>query len=432
MRKYLFVLLSLLCLLPGCSRRDGNPVQENRGAENGKAAQDVRPIKLSLWHIMNYEGPREVLERAVKRFEDANSDCEVQIQTFENDSYKVKLSVELASGNAPDVMFTWGGGHLAELVSGGKVLDLTSNLDENAWKDRFIDSALNLCSTDGHLYGVPLDLSVVLLWCNKDLFQKNGIEFPKTYDDMLDVCSKFRDKGIEPFALGNKNQWTGAFYFCYLANRLGGTELFYKAAEDNSIFADESFVKAGTMLRALVDAKAFPVGFNGLDDGPARARFLAGKSAMLLMGSWVVARVVAEKPDFLANMAALPFPAVAGGKGDPNTVLGGINCGFAVSKDCKAPKKAIELLKYLTADEVVGEWCEIGRIPALKTTPQQEERLPAPTRDALAALRASTSMQPYYDQYLTPRLAVEHKNTTQNIFAGTMTPEEAAQKMAKK
>ena len=58
MRKYLFVLLSLLCLLPGCSRRDGNPVQENRGAENGKAAQDVRPIKLSLWHIMNYEGPR--------------------------------------------------------------------------------------------------------------------------------------------------------------------------------------------------------------------------------------------------------------------------------------------------------------------------------------------------------------------------------------
>ncbi|MBO4344838.1 MAG: extracellular solute-binding protein, partial [Victivallales bacterium] len=148
--------------------------------------------------------------------------------------------------------------------------------------------------------------------------------------------------------------------------------------------------------------------------------------------SWVVARVVAEKPEFLTNMAALPFPAVAGGKGDPGTVLGGINCGFAVSKDCKAPKKAIELLKFLTADEVVGEWCEIGRIPALKTTPQQEERLPAPTRDALAALRASTSMQPYYDQYLTPRLAVEHKNTTQNIFAGTMTPEEAAQKMAKK
>ncbi len=428
MLKYLFLFLSFLWLFTGCSKQDGNPA-DNEGAT--KEPQDVRPIKLSLWHIMNYEGPREVLERAVKRFEEANSDCEVQIQTFENDSYKVKLSVELASGNAPDVMFTWGGGHLAELVRGGKVLDLTTSLEENAWKNRFIDSALNLCSSGGRLYGVPLDLSVVLLWCNKDIFQKNGIQYPKTYDDMLNLCKTFRAIGIEPFTLGNKNQWTGAFYFCYLANRLGGTELFYKAAEDKSLFTDESFIKAGSKLRTLVDAKAFPVGFNGLDDGPARARFLSGKSAMLLMGSWVVARVIAENPDFLEKMVAIPFPTVEGGKGDPNTVLGGINCGFAVSKHCKVPKKAIELLKYLTADEVVGEWCEIGRIPALKTTPQQEERLPGPTRDALAALRSSTSMQPYYDQYLTPRLAVEHKNTTQNIFAGTMTPEEAAKQMAK-
>jgi hypothetical protein len=45
-------------------------------------------------------------------------------------------------------------------------------------------------------------------------------------------------------------------------------------------------------------------------------------------------------------------------------------------------------------------------------------------------LKAASSLQPYYDQYLTPRLAVEHKNTTQNLFAGVMTPEQAAAKMA--
>ena len=46
------------------------------------------------------------------------------------------------------------------------------------------------------------------------------------------------------------------------------------------------------------------------------------------------------------------------------------------------------------------------------------------------ALAGASSLQPYYDQYLTPRLAVVHKNSTQNLFAGTMSAAEAAQAMA--
>ena len=416
MRQTMLFFLAFLFML-GCGRQTETPA-------------DVRPVQLSLWHIMNYSGPREVIDRAVARFEAENLDCKVQVQTFENDGYKVKLAVELASGNAPDIMFTWGGGHLREMASAGKVLELTDALKQDDWGARFIDAALELCTQNGHVYGMPLDLSAVLLWCNSRLFETHGVPYPATYDDLLKACAQFRAAGIDPCALGNKNQWTGAFYFCYLANRCGGTQLFYDAAENNSLFADEAYLRAGRMLRELVDAKAFPVGFNGLDDGPARARFLAEKSAMLLMGSWLVARVKAEKPEFLDQMRPIPFPAVPDGKGDAATVLGGVNCGFAVSADCKHPDKAIVLLRCLTSEKVVGEWCEIGRIPALKTTPDQEALLPKPTLEALVALRNSPALQPYYDQYLSPRLAVEHKNTTQNIFAGTMTPEQAAAKMA--
>ncbi|MBR4219683.1 MAG: hypothetical protein IKR81_00930, partial [Victivallales bacterium] len=59
-----FVVVSLFFV--GCGKR-----VEKETAE--------RPIQLSLWHIMNYSGPREVIERAVERFEAENPDCKVQI-----------------------------------------------------------------------------------------------------------------------------------------------------------------------------------------------------------------------------------------------------------------------------------------------------------------------------------------------------------------
>jgi raffinose/stachyose/melibiose transport system substrate-binding protein len=189
-------------------------------------------------------------------------------------------------------------------------------------------------------------------------------------------------------------------------------------------------VTAGKMLRQLIDANAFSIGFNGLEDDAARTSFINGKAAMYLTGSWIVARVKEENPDFMADMIPVPFPAVAGGKGDLRTVLGGVNCGFAISSACKEPQLAVELLEALTDAQVVGDWCKIGRIPAVKTTAEQNALLPAPTRLALELLDKADTLQPYYDQFLPARLGVEHSNTTQNLFAGTMTPEEAAKKMA--
>ena len=90
----------------------------------------------------------------------------------------------------------------------------------------------------------------------------------------------------------------------------------------------------------------------------------------------------------------------------------------------------MELLEALTDGQVVADWCKIGRIPAVKTTAEQKELLPAPTRLALELLDKADTLQPYYDQFLPARLGVEHSNTTQNLFAGTMTAEEAAKKMA--
>jgi raffinose/stachyose/melibiose transport system substrate-binding protein len=398
-----------------------------------RAAQEEGSIKLTFWHIMNYEGPQEVLEAAVKRFEAAHPGVTVEIQTFANDAYKQKLPVEMAANTPPDVFFTWGGGMLAEFARAGRVLKLDQALLQDGWRDRFIEQAMGICSTEDGTYAVPLDLSVVPLWYNRELLAEKGIAPPATFDELLAACELLNKEGVTPLALGNRNGWPGAFYYIYLANREGGTSLFLDAAagKPNATFDDPAFVAAGQDLSRLIDAKAFPSGFNGLDDGAARTRFLSGEAGMYLMGTWLVPRVMSKAPEFMDKLACVPFPAVGGGKGDASTVVGGVNCGFAVSSNCEHPDLAVELLRYLTAPEVVDGWCEIGRIPALETTAEQVAKLPKPTREAHALLVKAASLQPYYDQYLSPRLGQEHMNTTQGIFSGTMTPKEAAERMAK-
>ena len=423
-----FSVLATLVLAAGCDRGSvGSPAS----GPDGQAAKSGT-TRLTVWHIMNYSGPREIIDQAVRTFEAEHPGCTVNVQTFENDAYKTKIAVEMASGTPPDILFTWGGGPLAEFARAGRVLDLTDYVDKDGWRGRFIDQALRICTVDGRVFAVPLDLSAVLLWYNRDLFAGLDLSTPATFDELLAQCEMLRGKGVTPLALGNMKQWPGAFYFVYLATRAGGTDLFLKAAsgDPEARFDDPAFVAAGDALRTLVDSDVFSVGFNGLDVGQARTEFLTGKAAMYLMGTWLVARAQSERPAALDSLGCVPFPTVEGGRGDPRTVVGGVNCGFAVSASCSRPDLAVALLRSLTSETVARAWCGIGRIPAIKVDEESEGLLPAPTRSAFALLKAAPALQPYYDQYLAPRLAVEHKNTTQKLFAGTLTAAEAATRMA--
>jgi len=182
-------------------------------------------------------------------------------------------------------------------------------------------------------------------------------------------------------------------------------------------------------VEASPDARVFSPGYNGIEDNDARTQFLTGRAGMYLMGTWLVARARKQSPGFEQKLGCFPFPSVTDGCGDASTVVGGVNCGFAVSTACKRQDDAVELLRFLTDARVATEWCRIGRIPAVRVSEEDLLQLPEPARKALALLRNAKHLQPYYDQYLPPRLAEVHKNTTQELFAGTMTPDEAAQRM---
>jgi raffinose/stachyose/melibiose transport system substrate-binding protein len=212
-----------------------------KGAKDGEKT-------ITLWHIMNYSGPKEVLAAAVERFEKAHPGVKVKVQTFSNDAYKTKLSLEMASGRVPDVFFTWGGGTLADYAKNNRVRDLTDDLAKDGFGDRFLKSPLSICSSGGRTYAVPLDLSCVPVWYNTEIFKTHDLQPPTTFAEFVKTCEVLRSKGITPIALGNKKQWPGSFYFAYLSNRIGGTETFLKAVSRQSLKMAPSLRTAHSLM----------------------------------------------------------------------------------------------------------------------------------------------------------------------------------------
>ena len=383
---------------------------------------------IEFWHIQVSDPTAPVVNDAVKRFQDATG-ISVEVVSVANDDFKTMFGVALASHDLPDVFHTWGGGVLQSAVKAGDVADLTDLVPQSV-KDRFSPAALNFVTYNDRLYALPADVSLVVMWYNRDIFDRFALKPPATFDELLSTCRTLRQHDVTPIALGNLDRWPGCFYFCYLATRIGGTDPVAAAAHGNpgGSFSHPSFIEAGRRLRDLVQVDAFPEGFNGLNDTDARRLFFDGKAAMMLMGTWTLANAQKEAPSFLAKMGCFPFPTVKDGVGSPRTVLGGVNAAYAVSAKSRNLKAAVALAVELVSDPTLKAWAATGRIPALARQ-SAEPLLPDQTLPPARILFDADAIQLYYDQYLSPPLAAVHKETTQDIFLGKLTPEAAAARM---
>ncbi|WP_407571877.1 ABC transporter substrate-binding protein [Deinococcus altitudinis] len=120
-----------------------------------------------------------LLQQLSKDYSAQNPDVQISVEVTPFADYGRKLAIQVASGDAPDV------GWLAErdvptFVGSGAVLNLSPALARDTafnLKD-FPLSTLSLWTRNQAVYGVPFSNSPLVLFYNKDLFQKAGIKDP--------------------------------------------------------------------------------------------------------------------------------------------------------------------------------------------------------------------------------------------------------------
>jgi raffinose/stachyose/melibiose transport system substrate-binding protein len=386
-------------------------------------------VKIAWWHITTADNQKAVWQKLADEYMKAHPNVTIEITVLENEAFKTKMTTVMQSGQPPDIFQSWGGGVMNAYATAGLLKDITADLDANgsAWRNTFSPGALGVYAYKGKNYGVPWDMGMVGFWYNKALFAKAGIaKPPATWSELLDDVKKLKAAGITPIALGEGDKWPGAFWWEYMAVRVGGQAAFDAAQSRKGAFTDQPFVDAGKKLQELAALKPFQAGFLGATWGDEATAMGNGKAAMDLMGQWAPGAFNDNSPDKKGigdNLAWFPFPAVEGGAGAATDALGGGN-GFALGKN--APPEAVDFVKYLTRSESQVQCAQAGFcVPVVKGG---EAGLTDPLLKLVQqGAAAAKYFQLYYDQYLPPAMGSVVNDSVQGVFAGTLTPEKAAQ-----
>jgi len=436
---FLSLVLITAFVLSACgtpAEEPAAPAGEDSAAEEPAAEEPAaeepsteEPVTITWWHISTAEEHKALWQKLADEYMAAHPNVTIEITVLENEAFKTKLTTVMQSGEPPDIFQSWGGGVMNEYANAGLLRDISADLDANGgeWRNTFAPGALGVYSYKGKNYGVPWDMGMIGFWYNKALFAQAGIDSPPTtWTEFIAAVEKLKDAGITPIALGEGDKWPGMHMWAYLVTRLGGKENFEGALLRTGSFTDEPFVRAGEMIQELVALEPFQDGFLGATYGDEATVMGNGNAAMELMGQWAPAVEKdnsADKEGIGDDLGWFPFPMVEGGNGDPNDAVGGGN-GFAIGKN--ASPEAIDFVMYLTRPESQAQLAEIGvAIPVVKGG---EVGLTDPLMITLQqSLSQAKYFQLYYDQALPPAMGSVINDTVQGLFAGTLTPEQAAQ-----
>ena len=364
-----------------------------------------------------------------RRYMAEHPGVKVELQYLENEAYKRKLTTLLQSPDRPNIIYSWGGGVLREQVKAGVIEDLSSAMTAD-WRQRFIPAAIQAYTLNGKVYGVPMLVSQVGFFYNRNLFARAGVDASaiKTWDDLLSAVKKLKAAGVTPIIVGGADKWPIHFYWTHLAMRNGGKSAFEAALRgEGDGFAAAPFIKAGEQLKQLVDLEPFQPGFLGVTFPQSSGQFGDGRGAMVLQGNFVLNSMRANSADKKGipddQLGWFSFPTTPGGRGDPSDTLGGLN-GWLVTKG--SPKEAIEFLKFFSRPELQREAAAQGfYIPVVQGT---QDAIQNPFLRRIAEnLGRSKYHQIFYDQMLGPSVGAVVNDVSADIAAKVMTPKEAAQ-----
>jgi multiple sugar transport system substrate-binding protein len=356
--------------------------------------------------IMYADWLASLVEPGIQAYEAATGE-KVNAIKLPGDGYVERVALDLSAGTAADVI-QMDSFVVSELASAGYVEPLDSLAKGWDQYQYYMKGLLDVVSYDGHVYALPTDTDVRMLWYSKKLFTDAGIALPwepKSWDDVLAAGKQIKEKtGVEDAFLlpaGTKQGEAATMQGFYMAllgadtpdddhNRLrnwkegkwiGDSPALRRTLElYKKVYQDEKL--AGKAINYATDIGA-----------AVHQEMLANKLGILASGSWEYACMwdcngvkIPSPAERDAILGWTPWP----GSGLPGTkATTNISGGWAIGVNAKAKNKeaAEKLLTTIFDKGNFGKWTVENKRMAVRTDISD-----SPEYQADAYLAAATKM----------------------------------------
>jgi len=323
MKKYIYYFcLFILILCTGCNSSDEKTV-----------------IQFASW---GSQSEIEILKPILAEYEIQNPNVKIDFLHIPQ-NYFQKMHLLFASNLAPDVIFI---NNLNIPVYEDYLEDLTSYIN----REDFYEKTLNAMSYEDKILAVPRDVSTLVVYYNKTLFDKYKIDYPSkrwNFNDLIKIGLKFKPHGIYGISFDEN----ALFYLPYLMSSGGG------------ILSDD-------LKQEIIDTLESQYGLNFYSDlrnryniAPKKSQsasatmaqmFLQQKLAMHLSGRWMVPKY-RSSADFDWDIINFPY-------GKAGSIVPLDASGWALCKSSKNKEEAVKFIKYLSSRENISKMTESGLI----------------------------------------------------------------------
>lgn len=391
MKKWLSLLaVSLLILtvfLAGCSN------DQSKKASGGKGK-----IEISFWHSMSGDSGK-ALEEIVDDFNKKSKT--IHVKAVYQGSYtdmlnKLKAVGGGGSSDVPAVMNTYGPATVY-MAKSDFITPMYKLMEKHHFDtSKLIDNVYKHYEVDGKLYSMPFSASNAVLFYNKDMFKKAGLDPnkpPQTFSDIKKAAEKLTvKKNGKTQVYGYSMATIGWFFEEYLANQ-------------NALYVDNENGRKGTPTKAVVNEEPGVKVFEWLNDmnkegifknfgrkyDDPRGAFYSGQLAMFVDSSANTRQNIKNSP-FKVGTGFYP---VADGVEPHGLTVGGNQNWITNKVSEKKQDAAFEFVKYLASPEVQSKWdAATGYFPVTSEANNIGE------------------LKKAYDQYPQMKVAVDQLNAT--------------------
>lgn len=355
MKKLALVLVLVLALcLTGCA---GKEAKKQEGFAPKLDTKADCTITVS-GHYENFEA----LETEFNRF--AEYYPNVNMKYVYMDDYKNNIATALESSEAPDIFFTYSSWGDAEYAQAENLADAATGIDLSCIRESLLykDAA-------GNVPTVPVYTTTYGMLVNEEIFEKNKIAIPKTYDELIAACEALKAAGYASpiMAYNNGSEMLFPMFYPYFCAQIQGKEDVIRKMNNMEEGAGEYMrsaleLEADFMSRGYIDLESCSQIANNYE--ALILRFFEGDVPMMMAtGNTVSGTEKREKKSeaFTAHPFKYSYHPV------PSTKEGGyflnlVSIGFAVNKNSQNLEMANEFMRFLVTPGEMNRMAQAKRM----------------------------------------------------------------------